>query len=77
MDNSNYEESEIEEISSRQVETFKESEQSLREYHRDLKNNPILAQIKRGKLRSDIGLIAFAIAGGIILPLFFYCKVID
>jgi hypothetical protein len=47
----------------------------MREYRKDLKTNPVMAQVKRGKLGFDNVLIAFAVLGFIMLPIYFGSKI--
>lgn len=41
-------------------------------YDRELNKNPLLHQIKRGRLGIDLYLIVFAATAGIMLPLYFF-----
>jgi hypothetical protein len=49
-----------------------DSEKRLKEIRKDMRSNPLLSQIKRGKLGMDTLFIPFAIFGSILLPFYFY-----
>jgi hypothetical protein len=53
---------------------LQKSELNRLKVNREMKRNPLLSIIKRGKLGTDTFFIAFAICGGLMLPLYFYEK---
>lgn len=64
----------IEELAARHLEMVKEAEEKNKIMRREMKESPVLSQIKRGKLGFDSILILFAIFGSFALPYFFYEK---
>lgn len=49
----------------------------MMDYRRDLRKNPVMAQVKRGKLGFDTVLIAFGILGFVLLPTYFGKKIME
>jgi hypothetical protein len=65
----------LENPAEKHAELFKETEQSMKEYRKELRKNPVMAQVKRGKLGFDNVLIAFAVLGFVMLPIYFGSKI--